>query len=962
MSQKNTGGELATKEIEQAKQVDQHQSTKKDDKKNDKKKDEEELSEEDAKLKEDLELIVERLTESDSKLYSQSLNQLKEFISSSTSSMTAVPKPLKFLHPHYEALTKAFEKWTDSDLKSQFADILSVLSMTHSENGEHDGLKFRILSKESNYSKWGHEYIRHLALEIGEVSANILEDNEEEISKFDEADLKKITLQIVPFFLKHNQEADAIDLLLETDNISELPQFVDKNIYNRVCLYLVSCVPLLPPPDDLEFLQTAYSIYLEHGELTQALALAIRIDNDELIEAVFNATSDLSIKKQLALILSKQNSSFKNEEVQDLIYNNKLSDKFHYLAKELNLLDPKVPEDVYKSHLENSRSESSSIDSAKQNLAASFVNSFLNLGYGSDKLLTEDDKWIFKTKGDGMLSTTASIGSIHQWDIDGLQNLDKYLYSTEDEIKAGALLGMGLVGSGVHDEVEPVLLLLQDYVTNPNKKLSTSAILGLALSFSGSQNEDLLNLLLPLVSDTEVPIEVSALSALALGHAFVGTCNGDITSTILQTLLERDFEQLKSKWIKFLALGLGLLFMGKAEQVDDVLETIQAIEHPIVKSLEVLTRISAYAGTGNVLEIQRLFEILTPKGPEPEHKETEETEETNEVKEESSGEAKPETDADGDEDLADGGPLGMEAPDSATEFAKLAKKVAEEPEEDDDEEEDDDDVKSKEKDDDSLAYAVLGIAIIAIGEDIGKAMSLRHYGHILDYGSASVRRAVPLGIGLLSASHPQVNIIESLSRMSHDTDLDVAINAIYSMGLIGSGTNNARLAQLFRQLASYHRDPNALFTTRIAQGLTHLGKGTLSLNPFTTEGRILSKVTLASLMTVAVGFLEPSFIMEHHYLLFFLNSAARPRTLITVDEELNEIQVTVRVGKAVDVVGQAGNPKTITGWVTQTTPVLLGYGEKAELEENSEYIALSKFLDGIVILKKNPDYIEPEKL
>jgi 26S proteasome regulatory subunit N1 len=197
--------------------------------------------------------------------------------------------------------------------------------------------------------------------------------------------------------------------------------------------------------------------------------------------------------------------------------------------------------------------------------------------------------------------------------------------------------------------------------------------------------------------------------------------------------------------------------------------------------------------------------------------------------------------------------------------------------------------------------------------------------------------------------------------MSHDTEIDVAINAIFSMGLIGAGTNNARLAQLFRQLASYHRDPNALFITRIAQGLTHLGKGTQTLNPFTTEGKILSKTTLASLLTVAIAFSDPNFILEHHYFLFFLNSAARPRVLVTVDEDLNELPVTVRVGKAVDVVGQAGKPKTITGWVTQTTPVLLGYGEKAELEENSEYIALSSFLDGIVILKKNPDYVEPDK-
>lgn len=53
--------------------------------------------------------------------------------------------------------------------------------------------------------------------------------------------------------------------------------------------------------------------------------------------------------------------------------------------------------------------------------------------------------------------------------------------------------------------------------------------------------------------------------------------------------------------------------------------------------------------------------------------------------------------------------------------------------------------------------------------------------------------------------------------------------------------------------------------------------------------------------------------------------------LVTFDEELSPLPVTVRVGQAVDVVGQAGKPKTITGFQTHTTPVLLAYGERAEL-------------------------------
>jgi 26S proteasome regulatory subunit N1 len=56
---------------------------------------------------------------------------------------------------------------------------------------------------------------------------------------------------------------------------------------------------------------------------------------------------------------------------------------------------------------------------------------------------------------------------------------------------------------------------------------------------------------------------------------------------------------------------------------------------------------------------------------------------------------------------------------------------------------------------------------------------------------------------------------------------------------------------------------------------------------------------------------------------------------------------------------QAGRPKTITGFQTHTTPVLMAVGERAELATD-KYVPLSPVLEGVVILKKNPDYIESE--
>ena len=78
--------------------------------------------------------------------------------------------------------------------------------------------------------------------------------------------------------------------------------------------------------------------------------------------------------------------------------------------------------------------------------------------------------------------------------------------------------------------------------------------------------------------------------------------------------------------------------------------------------------------------------------------------------------------------------------------------------------------------------------------------------------------------------------------------------------------------------------------------------------------------------------LHPTVILgQSHYLLFYLVSAMQPRMLVTFNSDLEPLAVTVRVGQAVDVVGQAGKPKTITGFQTHSTPVLLSYGERAEL-------------------------------
>ncbi len=428
-------------------------------------------------------------------------------------------------------------------------------------------------------------------------------------------------------------------------------------------------------------------------------------------------------------------------------------------------------------------------------------------------------------------------------------------------------------------------------------------------------------------------MEVIGITALACGLICVGTCNEDVTTTIIQVLMEKaESSDLKDSFAKFLPLGVGLCCLGKQEQAEATIEALAVLSDPFKSMAMTMVDICAYAGTGNVLKIQSLLHICS------EHFE-------------------PEKESSSDKKDKKGGKSSSSESDK-----KAEEKKSDSPP----------DFSSQQ------AVAVIGLALIAMGEDIGSEMLFRHFGHLLRYCEPAIRRAVPLALGLISVSNPQLNILDTLTKFSHDTDSEVAHNSIFALGLIGAGTNNARLAATLRQLAQYHaKDSNNLFMVRIAQGLVHMGKGTMSLNPYHSDHQLMSPVAVAGLLGCVIACLDvkTTLLGKSHYLLYSLAPAIQvcesiyiffreypnffvylqPRMLVTFNEKMRPLPVPVRVGQAVDVVGQAGKPKTITGFQTHTTPVLLAQGERAELA-TEEYLPLTPIMEGFVILRKNPDY------
>jgi 26S proteasome regulatory subunit N1 len=131
------------------------------------------MSEEDRELKERLETCVSTLINEKSEASVTTQIRLKALdvivteLRSATSSMTSVPKPLKFLRPKFQTLKDYYgtivgdDNSTDKEvlfLRARLADVLAVLAMTLGKHGEILLLYLRLHCSISRYffDSWLH--------------------------------------------------------------------------------------------------------------------------------------------------------------------------------------------------------------------------------------------------------------------------------------------------------------------------------------------------------------------------------------------------------------------------------------------------------------------------------------------------------------------------------------------------------------------------------------------------------------------------------------------------------------------------------------------------------------------------------------------------------------------------------------------------------------------------------------
>lgn len=400
--------------------------------------------------------------------------------------------------------------------------------------------------------------------------------------------------------------------------------------YSRIALYLTSCAAYVPEPEDSMVYKVVFDIYKKVDRYAEALRIAIRLSDSKMAQEVLDACKDELQKKQLCFMVARNgalNLTTDNDSLNELLGNAQLSEHFLSLARDLDVYEAKTPEEIYKSHLTETRGGLENRESARANLASTFVNGFVNAGFGHDKLLTGESqvlsKWIYKCgakdSAHGKMSAAASIGMILMWDVDmGLNQVVRLQEMEDDHIQAGASLASGIVSANVRNECDPVLALLTEQLED--KQMAScrriGAALGLGLAYAGTQKEEILDLLTPIIVDPDIDVDLFSLASLSLGYIFAGTGKGDIADNIIQGLMDRydqakeeDQKIIKDPMSRFACLGLGLLFLGTQEAADVTMMALEAVPGQIGQYAQFTVEICAYAGSGNVMKIQKLLGV-----------------------------------------------------------------------------------------------------------------------------------------------------------------------------------------------------------------------------------------------------------------------------------------------------------------------------------------------------------------
>ena len=884
------------------------------------------INNEDIQLQQEIEVLVKSIQSTDLSISSTAIDQLIKNVRPTDNNSTILAKTTKFIRPHLSQLKTHHSTMSESEDKKKLADVLSLLVMSSGEKGE--SLRYKLLGHIDNLDQWGHEYARNLTGEVvAEWQKNINGENENEnkemneineineIEEVKQSDMEEVDMmtdeeknnyliplveKIVEFHVKHNAEQDAFDLCIEINHLDIIEKHSQNIRFEKVFVYAISCAQYYPSPTDKDIYRYLMRLSIVQKKWSDAVRLMIKLNEYNALKEVIKSNEDNEMMlKQIGCILSRIRdetivNEIQNDTVLKAISNVKLCDYFDQLIEALQIKDVKTPQQICTSAPIQNRITERRVqeDQDSKELGLCVANCLANAGFGYDALIHADEgDYVLKGKSTLQMTSAALMGLLHLWRPMDIEQFTSFIGSDSMYVRGGSLLGIGTSSFGVTSEVDFVNVFLMDKLDAESSSTERKlSLLGIGIAYAGTKKSEIKDILIPILNNVDtLGLETAAHACLALGLIYQGSMDADIVGEIVSLIFSNYENEDFMNGIQCKMCVIGLSLLYLCTG-----EQSQDITETIKALPSPVNQYAMLAVTicayAGTSNILIVQQLMEVCGNHEIKDETKENE-----NKENNNELK------------------------------------------------------------ECGIGVLGVALSLLSDDLSSELSRRLIDEVQRYGETCMKHFIPFAIALTSIGKAKVPILEQLSRMAHSTDLITARNSILALGLVASGTQSTRAINLLDQLAAfYSNDSLSLYAIKVAQGFVHLGKGTITLNPMYSDRLLLDPIALSGLLTfILIG---GEGIERIHglntYMINLLALAMRPRIVCLVDKNDKVIDTQIRIGQAVDVAGQAGNPKTISGFQTYTTPQVIGVGERAELVDE-DLVALTSVLEGIVSVNKH---------
>lgn len=526
---------------------------------------------------ENLNMILERLEDSEEEVKASALSMLVEMIKQSQSDTLN----FQFLSEKKEKMIEIGESLRE-DQKRKMYDIISAISIIGEDK---DILSYRLKGNVVPLSEWGHLYVKKL------MSCIVKSNSKEEKDR-----VAAVSDSCVDFLFKNNLEFEAIDFLLEIGRISRVVEYVDTHNYKRIILYLEEMKAFYPL--DLS------GIYKKMGDHTRYVTHNA-LDKEKIIKYA-RGIKDKNTRRQLLYMLARMDVYYESQdpEEREILSNGHVKGIIKEVVGVLEIDKKTIPQKRSKYEKGLHQASFSPI---------TVTNGFMHMGLENDTIFfPKDDSTIPPLDYEAILNSDipelvtvlGSVGCIEAWSPERvLELLQEHIFGDRSSKKTGALLALALASCKRHDERMTYVSLLLSNIEGCSTTDTTSlhiipTLLGIQAMYSGSCEESLREPLLPFLYSQD--LEVAFFTSFVLGSIFCGTGDDSLISLFMQMYIERDSD---SPFFKLHILGLALLYYKRPDLDCLLLE----VDSPYSRHGSILVRAFQHLASGDPLVVENIL-------------------------------------------------------------------------------------------------------------------------------------------------------------------------------------------------------------------------------------------------------------------------------------------------------------------------------------------------------------------